>query len=247
MAHMIHVPLDMHAFARWAGERGLVRCGVFDEGHALHILLSGMFGRAVLQPFRLFASDRRRTAGLYAYADLDAVELRRIAKTVAPTDCMAVLNPDRVRTKPIPVRFESGQRLGFDLRVRPVRRLRRGVRDARLGTVTTSGGEVDAYRGRPSEVAGGPTRERVYVAWLDARCGGAVRLERCRLADFRRTRAIRGDGLGPGGPDATLRGELTVRNADAFAELVRKGVGRHRAYGYGMVLLRPADGGLTAL
>ena len=80
MAYLIHVPLDMRAFTRWAGERGLVRSGVFDEGYALHILLSGMFGRAALQPFRLVASDRRRIAALYAYADLDAVALHASRK-----------------------------------------------------------------------------------------------------------------------------------------------------------------------
>ena len=246
MAYLIHVPMDMRAFTRWAGERGLMRCGVFDEGHALHILLTGMFGRAVLQPFRLFASDRRRSAGLYAYAELDAGALRRIADTVAPPDCLAALDPARIRTKHMPARFVAGQRLGFDLRVRPVRRRRRGARESPSGTVVIKGGEIDAYRGRRAEAAGGPSREQVYAGWLGVRCGAAVRVERCRLADFKETRAIRGDGLGPGGPDATLRGVLTVQDPDAFALLVRKGVGRHRAYGYGMVLLRPADGGPTA-
>lgn len=243
MAYMIHVPLDMRAFTCWAGERGLVRRGVFDEGHALHILLCGMFGRAALQPFRLFASDRRWAAGLYAYSDLDAGALRAIAESVAPPDCLTVLDPGKVRTKPMPRRFPAGHRLGFDLRVRPVRRLGRDVPNRRSGRVFAKGSEIDAYRmprSRARSASGTrPDREQVYSAWLGDRCGDAVRFEYCRLAAFRESRAIRGDGTGPEGPDATLHGVLTVNDPDAFARLVRHGVGRHRAYGYGMVLLRP--------
>ncbi|MCY4060014.1 MAG: type I-E CRISPR-associated protein Cas6/Cse3/CasE [Gammaproteobacteria bacterium] len=38
-----------------------------------------------------------------------------------------------------------------------------------------------------------------------------------------------------------MHGVLVVRESDAFAQLVRRGVGRHRAYGYGMMLLRPPE------
>ncbi|WP_083761830.1 type I-E CRISPR-associated protein Cas6/Cse3/CasE [Alkalilimnicola ehrlichii MLHE-1] len=41
-------------------------------------------------------------------------------------------------------------------------------------------------------------------------------------------------------PDALVTGRLTVRDPDTFATLVARGVGRHRAFGFGMLLLRPA-------
>ena len=246
MTHLIHVPLDMRAFNRWAGERGLVHRGTFDAGFALRVLLSGMFGKAVLQPFRLFASDRRPLAGLYAYTDSDQDALRRVAATTAPPDCLDALDPERVRAKRMPVRFAAGQRLGFDVRVRPVCRLDRGTHATRSGSVNAKRTEVDAFCVRQSALSvpaqeGEVERGQVYTDWLGERCGGAVRVERCRLSAFRVTRAVRGDGLGPVGPDATLHGELVVREPDAFARLVRRGVGRHRAYGYGMMLLRPPE------
>ena len=246
MTHLIHAPLDMRAFNRWAGERGLVRRGTFDAGFALHVLLSAMFGKAVLQPFRLFASDRRPLAGLYAYTDSDQDALRRVAATTAPPDCLDALDPERVRTKRMPVRFTPGQRLGFDVRVRPVRRLSGVAHAKQSGGVGAKRAEVDAFRVRqsaPSAPAQEEGRERgqVYTDWLSQRCGAAVSVERCRLSAFQVTRAVRGDGLGPQGPDATLHGVLVVREADAFARLVRRGVGRHRAYGYGMLLLRPPE------
>jgi CRISPR system Cascade subunit CasE len=41
------------------------------------------------------------------------------------------------------------------------------------------------------------------------------------------------------GPDAVMRGNLIVSDPAAFAQLLARGIGRHRAYGFGMLLLRP--------
>ena len=252
--YLIHAPLDMRAFSRWAGQRGLLRHGAFDADYALHILLSAMFGKRALQPFRLFWSERRRSGSLYAYADAHHEALQEIAEAAAPPDCLAPLNPDGLRSKPMPSAFAAGRRLGFDLRVRPVRRLRRDLRDPQAGTDMLQGREVDAFRlavvqrfpdgwrkrgGMAAQT--GVSRESIYAAWLSERLAGAANVEQCRLSSFSRSRAIRGDGRGPEGPDATLQGVLAVQAAEPFVWRLREGVGRHRAYGYGMLLLRPPN------
>ena len=252
--HLIHVPLDMCKFNRWAGKRGLVRNGSFDAGYAFHILLSATFGKSALQPFRLFASERRSSAALYGYADVDEAELRRTADAVAPPDCIDVLDPAGIRSKRMPARFERGRRLGFDLRLRPVRRLRCELANGQIGRSWRKGAEVDAFlleviRKFPSGQAdadvaaanAGVTRESVYRDWLSERLGDAVAVEQCRLAAVKRTRAVRGDARGPEGPDAVLHGTFTVSNQETFTGILRNGVGRHRAYGYGMLLLRPPN------
>ncbi len=247
---MIAITLDMRAFNLWAADRGLVRRGIFDEGFALHVLLSSVFGKSALQPFRLLSSPRRRAASLYAYSDCDEAALREMAHTVATPDCLAVIDPKRLRSKPMRLEFAVGQRLGFDLRVRPVRRLQRKLATG-LGPTLSAGAEVDAYvvdaQRKPASPDGAlqepsmPKRERVYAVWLTERLADAATIDPkgCRLTAFRRTRVSRGDGRGPEGPDATIQGELTVCNPEAFAQRLRNGVGRHRAYGYGMLLLRP--------
>jgi CRISPR system Cascade subunit CasE len=87
------------------------------------------------------------------------------------------------------------------------------------------------------------SREEVYTDWLSRQLdgrGGAA-LESATLQSFQRTRAVRKRGNRYSeGPDALMRGVLTVTDGKAFAELLARGVGRHRAYGYGMLLLRPA-------
>ena len=244
----------MRAFNRWAGQRGLLRRGAFDADYALHILLSAMFGKRALQPFRLFWSERRRCGSLYAYADVDHEALQEVAAATAPPDCLAPLNPAASRSKPIPSAFAAGRRLGFDLRVRPVRRLRRDLRDTQAHAVLSTGSEIDAFRlallqrfpdgwRRCGVTAAqkGMSRESIYAAWLTERLAGAADVEECRLSSFVRSRAIRGDGRGPEGPDATLQGVITVQAPELFARRLREGVGRHRAYGYGMLLLRPPN------
>ena len=252
--YLIHAPLDMRAFNRWVGQRGLLRRGAFDPDFALHVLLSAMFGKRSLQPFRLFWSERRGSASLYAYGDADHEALQEVAAAVAPPDCIAPLDPEALRSKPMPSTFAGGRRLGFDLRVRPVRRLRRDVQDTQTSAVARQGREVDAFRlallhrfpdgwresGAPAKDSG-MSRESTYAAWLSERLAGAATLEECRLSSFSRSRAVRGDGLGPEGPDATLQGTLCVQDPDNFARRLREGVGRHRAYGYGMMLLRPPN------
>ena len=252
--HLIHAPIDMRVFSRWAGERGLLRRGSFDPDFALHILLSAMFGKRALQPFRLFWSERRRAAALYAYADADQGELQEMAAAVAPPDCLASLNPTRLRSKPMPPAFATGRRLGFDLRVRPVRRLRRDLHDDQTDRVVVQGREIDAFRlallqqfpdgwrerGARAKQSG-VSRESIYSEWLAERLTGAATLEECKLSSFSRNRTVRGDGRGPEGPDATFQGILTVDASETFARRLREGVGRHRAYGYGMLLLRPSN------
>ena len=84
----------------------------------------------------------------------------------------------------------------------------------------------------------------MYTEWLSTqldRSGGAsLDTERTKLVSFQRIRAYRKRrGRHSEGPDALMRGVITISNSQAFAALLARGVGRHRAYGYGMLLLRP--------
>ena len=249
--NLVRMPVATHRLARWAGERGWVRrrgsVGSFDEGRALHHLISEVFGPEALRPFRLLVPPRRATGNLYAYSMLNAEELREVATVQALPDHVNVLDVDRLESKSMPEVWRAGQRLGFDLHTRPVRRLRHDL-DTSSGRIG-KGKEIDAFllealRQHPVEPSGMAqkkrTREEVYLDWLDERLGSAARLDckASRLAHFRRVRVARQDH-DPEGPDATIHGTLVVTHPASFALLLARGVGRHRAYGYGMLLLRP--------
>ena len=251
---MVYLPIDWTAFCRWAGNRSLLRPGVFDEGYALHILLSGVFGKSVLKPYRVVRAARAPIASLYAYSARDQEWLRRTAEEVAPPDCFGVLGLADMATKVMPARFRRGQRLGYDVRIRPIRRLGKELRDSQSGRLLRKGSELDSFRlellhrspegwreAGTAKVGNGVSRRSVYANWFAERLAGAANVDTkgCRLVDFRRSRAWRGKGRGSEGPDATLLGDLVVQDPEEFANKLRRGVGRHRAYGYGMLIVRP--------
>jgi CRISPR system Cascade subunit CasE len=41
------------------------------------------------------------------------------------------------------------------------------------------------------------------------------------------------------GPDATMSGTLRIDDPSAFASALSHGIGRHRTFGFGMLLLAP--------
>jgi CRISPR system Cascade subunit CasE len=100
-------------------------------------------------------------------------------------------------------------------------------------------------------------RERVYTAWLDRELSSprpdagiprapaeliGAQLVELRREPFRRTppTTVRPSRRPPERPNAVLEGTLRVVDAEAFRALLARGVGRHRAFGFGMLLVRPA-------
>lgn len=224
---------DPRRLAAWATRFGL-SAGGEDLGYALHTLLAAAFGDAAPKPFRHFGDVR----GLLAYTAHDADGLKLAAEMAAP-DVHAALGLDRFAARSFPTEWSSGRRLGFEVRVRPVLRTREGrERDVFQVAAETFGvGEFNE------------SREAVYGEWLARELGrnGAARIEHARLDAFQLTASLRKGSAAQGkrpaqrvtGPDALFSGELTVCDPDGFAALLARGIGRHRAFGFGMLLLRP--------
>lgn len=260
--NLASLPVDLRALAALASHRNFGT----DAGRALHHLLGEMFGKALLQPFRLMVAPGARMATLYAYTAAGEETLRERLSCAAP-ECVRMIGEEGLALRSMPAEWRPGRRLGFDLRIRPVRRLmsplagwsreehRRALAGKpRLGPMR-KGAEVDAFlvarlRAKPEgppdpDEAAALTRETVYRDWLAERLAGAAILDpgRTQMARHQRTRLQRraadGGEAHPEGPDATFHGELTVTDGAAFARLLARGVGRHTAYGFGMLLLRP--------
>ncbi len=248
---LIRMPVAMDGLARCAGERGWIHhrghITGFDEGRALHHLVDEMFGPGTLRPFRLLVAPGSTVASLYGYCRSDSESLRNACRVHALPEHLGVLKVDRLEGKAMPTTWMEGRRIGFDLRARPVRRLKN---DLGVGNGSfRKGAEVDAFlvealRQHPENPKGmaenAEAREAVYLDWLAERLSPAAELDRqaTSLARFRRVRISRGTA-GPEGPDATFHGALTVKDPVGFTTLLAQGIGRHRAYGYGMLLLRP--------
>ncbi len=241
--HLLELPVELRSLHLWVGQRNLA--GAFDEGVALHHLLGEVFGPAVLQPFRLMVAPRARRGTLYAYAAQDAAGLRDTAAASLMPCHAEVIDLAQLRSVPRPeTLWKAGQLLGFDLRMRPVTRLASALVGQTADGADVSfrkGAEVDSFLAAALR-KGVASRSEVYLSWLAARLPPAAQIipERSRLASFERSTICR-NGRRLEGPDATVHGTLRVLDPSAFAVLLARGVGRHRAYGYGMLLLRPAQ------
>lgn len=224
---------DPRRLAAWATRFGLT-AGGDDLGYALHTLLTTAFGEAAPKPFRHFGDKR----GLLAYTTQDAEHLQLAAQTAAP-EVHATLGLERLAIRSYPTEWTTGRRLGFELRVRPVLRTKEG-RERDIFQVAAEKSDAGAFT---------QSREAVYGEWLarELARGDAARIERLQLEGFRLTASLRkgraAEGKRPArrvaGPDALFSGELIVGDPTGFAELLARGVGRHRAFGFGMLLLRP--------
>ena len=255
--YMIRADLDVNAFHRWAGGQGLIARNTFDPGYALHHLLVQSFGCDLApKPFRVLIPrperGRQRRGTLYGYAAADAAALRAAAATFACPLQSNVLPAARIESKPMPTTWQAGQRLGFEVLVRPVVRPKDRRLNTRSGGIRRSGAETDVWQWEAERYPRGRmerSRQAVYTAWLATqleRRGGAAldpgteQEPATRLTSFQRVRMVRKRRAhATEGPHAVLQGTLTITDADAFARLVAHGIGRHRAYGYGMILLRP--------
>ena len=233
---MIRADVGLPDLHRWMGSRGFQ-----DPDHAAHSLLVECFGELAPKPFRLITPQRGAIGVLYGYGQADARALREQAGICADPLQIRVLPMDGIDSKPMPTRWKRGLRVGFETRIRPI------VRRSRRGN-NPKAGEQDAFLVEAVQHPPGGmkrSREAVYIEWLTSRLepGGGVRVDpdRTKLVSFRRKRATyQVHGRTSEGPDVILRGTLTILDGEAFTDILARGVGRHRAYGYGMLLLRPA-------
>jgi CRISPR system Cascade subunit CasE len=258
--HLIRLPISLDQLGRWAAQRkygftlrrgpkGQGRDAGFDEGRAIHHLLAETFGPGILQPFRHFVAPGGKQSQVYAYSRLDADALRDAASSYALPEASTICDLTQLAAKAMPEQWRAGRRLGFEIRVRPVSRLLKPL-PAADGTFA-KGAEVDVFlleaihnfpTGEAAEASmlkAGRSREAVYKDWLARRLkGGATLQPGVRLTRFQRLRAAR-KNYSPEGPDAVFQGDLIVDDPVGFQELLSQGIGRHKAYGYGMLLLRP--------
>lgn len=249
--NLIRVPIDLRRLDRWADSRacaGKRSANIrMDRGRALHHLLTEVFGRRALSPFRLMAPKGNFTASLYAYCNKGREELLEAAANFALPDHLEVLDSGRILAKAVPTVWREGQQLGFEVQAWPVRRVSRPFRTSKGGLVgnkrKNGSTELDAFLLEALRNPGTRLRrDEIYLSWLQEQLGVVADLDRdaSRLARFQRVRVARGNAMVEG-PQALFLGALTVKDTRAFGKLLRRGIGRHRAYGYGMLLLRPAN------
>ncbi len=239
MLHMIELRLDLKALLRYVSDQGF---GIQDDdlGYGVHSWMAAAFGDLAPKPWRLFV-DRRRPPRILGYSRHDAKALRQMLREFADPGVFAVtMDPNyMITSRPMPV-FASGRRLAFELLVSPV------------GRKASTGVEKDLFLIAADSSEGKHLqRETVYLDWARERLerGNACSITGIQMSGFRLVRITRRT-QGKSSkrvrrrlvrPQVFIRGELIVSEPQAFTLLLSHGVGRHRSFGYGMLLLRPVS------
>ena len=232
---------DRESLARWAAlheqRLGLKASGdAIDSGYSWHSLLTAAFGKHAPRPF----VDRQtlRSNLVLGYAPVEPGSLQANPKLdVLASNALAI---ERMKMTLMPSDWREGQTLGFEVRCRPIIRTRRHARSGKIDEMDVA---VHAAIEDP-EIK----REQAYADWLDRELNrdGACKLEQVRMASFRRTRILRRNQGAERtaklieGPEAWLVGSLVIKQPAAFEALLQRGLGRHRAFGFGcLILARP--------
>lgn len=237
--YMLELQIDVMALHRFLHYQGL--SGREDEtelGYGVHAWLTAAFGELAPKPWRLLMDSRRPTR-ILGYSEHDAVVLRqRLVEFAAPSVLGVCPEPQMIASRQMP-EFPEERRLGFQVLCCPV------------GRKAGSGVEKDLFLLKADAVNRDTklSRELVYGEWATSKLlEYDIIVESIELSGFRLVKQIRRtQGVASNRkerriirPQALLEGELITGNPDRFAELLGHGLGRHRSFGYGMVLLRPA-------
>lgn len=236
---------DLHMIELWPQEaqllhflqgQGMNDTGDEDLGYGMHAWLKAAFGALAPKPFRIL-SKPGRPLRLLAYAPYDRDALcQRLAEFADPA-VHAVCLPETIASRKMPDRWMAGRRLGFEVLCCPV--------------VRKEGMEKDVFLSRADRL--GPdaalSRSEIYCQWLERRMEEAVTFIDLRLQRFRLVKQCRQKSVARGErrkhvlvrPQVMFTGEFLIQNEAALSRLLVCGIGRHRAFGYGMLLLRPTS------
>lgn len=219
-----------------------------DTGYLVHCALGELFQEQTPRPFDIeggAGADRYVRVLAYSSVPLDA--LHELARGFASPQLYATCDWQGSADKPMPTQIPNGMRLGFELRACPVVRLASARKHYREGA------ELDVFLAECAKVDDDVELDRgeVYLSWLGQQLerSEAADLERAEVTRFSLEKLLRRTGGGARKarpvtrPDVTFEGELTVIDGGRFLEVVRRGVGRHRGFGFGMLKIRRATRG----
>lgn len=204
-----------------------------DNGYVWHALLTAAFGDNAPRPFVDRIALRSNLVLGYTAMAPDQLPTNREMDELA----RAALRVNSIEKTVMPGSWRAGQSLSFEVRCRPIVRTRR---HARSGNIDEMDAAVHASIENPR--AG---REQAYSEWLERELGreGACKLEQARMVSFRRTCVLRRSQGGDRkpqlieGPEVWMAGRLVVEQPIRFQSLLRRGLGRHRAFGFGCLLV----------
>lgn len=257
-----HTNNGFHMINMWLDARRLMQLGRMlrlplkqvGNNYLVHCALSELFQQQAPTPYCVedqhcqitdYKNSNGRHIHALCYSEVDWNTLQNLARGFASPTVYEIIDWDRIDSKQMPDEYPKGMRLGFELRACPV------IRKASDGPKWNKGQEIDAFLSRVWEIDDPEVdvgRGETYINWLKRQLeirGGAELLsaemkrfsiERMSRRNHKPNRKVTIIQR----PDVTLTGKLEVTGSDAFKELLKRGIGRHKSFGFGMLKIRRA-------
>ncbi|EFL50711.1 CRISPR-associated protein CT1974 [Solidesulfovibrio fructosivorans JJ]] len=232
--YMMQLEIVPRRLIEWSHQTGIT---AVDRGYLVHSAMRIVFGDSAPQPFALFGNADNPFLKVLGYGPT-GIEALRAAVSLAEPVLVEAFPVERMLGKTMPALFATGSRFAFQVECCPI------TRNSRDGKIREKDAFLAACDAAPE---GGVERASVYSGWVGAEVArdGAAELLECSMKGFRMFTPVRRKGKGNMArsigqrPRARLDGVLRVGDPGAFAALLARGLGRHRAFGLGMLLLRP--------
>lgn len=233
---MIRMPVDVRALRIYAT---MTRTGDDDGCYALHHAMRKRWGDSAPQPFHAVLSGPEPHVVGY-------MEDPSSLKVVGDDPHLRAVFPDGMESRAIALPENAGGTYSFRVRTRPLIRYGKRIADIiEKETGRRPFPEMCAVQATRLRTGGDVDAAQVCRDWLARRLEGAASLATFSLLDYVAQPVLRSTH-GPAGPKtfpgstAVMTGTMVVEDPAAFAALLAKGVGRHAAFGYGLMLIAPA-------
>jgi CRISPR system Cascade subunit CasE len=230
---MIELQFDMGALIKYLESHGLNRNNDQDLGYGTHAWLAGTFGNCAPKPFRLMQA-KSRPPRILGYSSVSKDDLLKQAKEFASPSALSVCDlANDMHSKLMPEEWRRGRRLNFRVLACPVSRKDGVEKDIFLRMVdrVTKEEKLD--------------RSKIYCDWIKQQLDGIAKTEHVSLDSFQMLQFFRrGESQRPSKlvrPRAEFSGTMEIEDVEQFLKTLNRGLGRHRAFGYGMLLLSPAS------
>lgn len=238
--HLAQVSIDLPAALRFYRRIwGPQSDGLADERFLIKMLMTEIFPGVSPRPWRVQSFDGSGETMVLGYTIADQDRLRELAEMAMP-ELVRAVPAESIYARPMR-RFRPGERLQAHLTFCPT--VRPNLEDG-------SRPEIDAWvweaRHAAAEKRDPRLREAVYSALAVRRLERAAAVRRVAVTAWRLARLARKNREGEIGalpdllPLADVVAEIEVSDPVALDALVSGGIGRAKAYGCGMLLLRPA-------
>lgn len=236
--HLVCCAIDRAKLVSFATARGTIPPSG-DLGYAFHQVLNETFGAAAPKPFHFFEEPDGQ---LIAYSPHDARQLNELAlrqreEVQAWVLASQALGLPSIEAHAFPGIWTAGMRYRFSVRTRPVCRI---ANHRNRGLPRECDVFLRACASKPDGI-GCIDKQDVYTQWFREQIPEpAATLISLRISRLSRIEVYRKGAPRLEGPDVTFSGILQIGEATAFQQWLRRGAGRHRAFGFGMILLAKA-------